>query len=219
MKAPFTIRKELTEASHRLAAGGLVVGTEGNLSVRLDDGRVMVTPSGINKGRLTIDDMVIVDEHGKKLQGGHQPSSELAMHLFVYNNRPDIKACVHGHPPYATAFAVAGVRLEDNILPEVALFVGKIPLVDYSPPGTPQTALALEPLIEKHSAFLLRNHGLLTIGRDLEEALNRHETVERLAQIVHLAHQLGSVNEIPSDDYRRLERLREKLDSQLNDKS
>ena len=219
MKSPFTIRRELAEASHRLSSGGLVVGTEGNLSVRLDDGRIMITPSGVNKGCLIADDMIILDENGKKLQGSRLASSELAMHQFVYRNRPDIKACVHGHSPYATAFAVSGVNLEDNILPEIALFVGKIPMTDYFPPGTPDCSKALDCWIEKHNAFLLRNHGLLTIGRDLEEALNRHEAVERLAQIVHLAYQLGNVNQIPSEDYRRLEKLREKLDSHLTDQS
>lgn len=219
MISPFTIRKELADASRRMSSGSLVVGTEGNLSVKLDDGRIMITPSGVNKGCLTADDMVIVDEHGKKLAGYRAPSSELSMHLFVYRNRPDVKACVHGHPPYTTAFAVAGINLEDNILPEVALFVGKIPMTDYSPPGTPDCSQVLESWIEKNNAFLLRNHGLLTIGRNLEEALNRHETVERLAQIVHLAYQLGNVNQIPSDDYRRLERLREKLDSHLTEQS
>lgn len=219
MKSPFTIRKELADASHRLSSSGLVVGTEGNLSVKLDHGRIMITPSGINKGCLTADDMVIVDDHGKKLQGANQPSSELAMHLFVYHNRPEVRAVVHGHPPHATAFAVAGINLEDDILPEVALFVGKIPMTDYSPPGTRDCPKVLEGLIEKHNAFLLRNHGLLTIGRDLEEALNRHETVERLAQIVHLAYQLGNVNRIPSDDYRRLEKLREKLDNHLTEQA
>lgn len=219
MKSPFTIRKEIIEAGCRMATAGLVVSTEGNLSVRLDDGRIIISPTGVNKGLMTQDELIIVDENGKKLQGLGEPSSELAMHLFVYKHRPDIRACVHGHPPYATAFAVAGVELADDILPEVALSVGKIPMTDYSPPGTPDCPQSLSPYIEEQNAFLLRNHGLLTIGGSLVEALNRHETVERLAQIVHLAHQLGNVNQIPTEDYQRLERLRTKLDSRLKNQA
>ncbi len=198
-----------------MVTSGLVVSTEGNLSVRLDDGRIIISPTGVNKGLMSQDELIIVDENGKKLQGRTEASSELAMHLYVYKNRPDVMACVHGHPPYATAFAVAGVELADDILPEVALSVGRIPLTDYSPPGTPNCPLSLAPHIEEHNAFLLRNHGLLTLGTTLSEAMNRHETVERLAQIVHLAHQLGNVNQIPSEDYRRLEKLRTKIDSRL----
>ncbi len=191
---------------------GLIAGTEGNISVRLDENRIVVTPSGIPKGRLSPQQMVIVDNNGKHLQGKTKASSELPMHLFVYSARPEITACVHSHPPYATAFAVAGVPLEKDVLPEIVLFVGNIPLTDYAPPGTHSVPQSLEPVIETNNAFLLRNHGLLTIGRTLEEAFNRHETVEHYARIVLLARRLGSVGTIPSEDFKRLETTRRKLD-------
>ncbi|MDD3733053.1 MAG: class II aldolase/adducin family protein, partial [candidate division Zixibacteria bacterium] len=141
-----------------------------------------------------------------------QPSSEIAMHLFTYQQRPDIGACIHAHPPYATAFAVAGVKLESDILPEVVVFVGDIPLTAYAPPGTEAVPKALAPYIEKNSAFLLSNHGLLTIGRTLAEAYNRHETVEQYARIIHLARQLSpDIRHIPSADYERLVALRRQL--------
>ncbi len=210
------MKKRLTEIGQRLYRAGMVAGTDGNISVRLDDDRVMITPSGLPKGLLEPDDMVIVDIRGKHLQGKHQPSTELPMHLFVYQNRPDAVACVHAHPPYSTAFAVAGIHLTDDILPEVVLAVGTIPLTDYAPPGTDAVPKSLEPHIEKNNAFLLRNHGLLTIGRSLDEAYNRHETVEHYARIVHLARTLGNVDSIPSDDFKRLERMRHKLDETWN---
>lgn len=219
MESPFTTRKAVVEIGSRLAAKGLVAGTDGNISVKLDNGRIMITPSGLPKGRLSPDDLLIVDENGKKLQGRLNPSAEMMMHLFVYANRADVGACVHTHPPYATAFAVAGVGLADNILPEVVLFVGGIPLTDYAPPGTDAVPKSLEPHIEGNNAFLLRNHGLLTIGWTLEEAYNRMETVEHYAQIVHHAYQLGSINSIPSEDYQRLEKMRQRLEEAWSDKN
>ena len=218
MASPFTVRKEIVDYGKRLYQRGLLAGSDGNISVRLDDDRIMVTPSGRPKGLLLPDDMVIVDINGKHLQGTRKASSEAKMHLFVYQNRPDIQSCVHSHAPYSTSFAVAGIALGEDILPEVVLFVGGVPLTDYAPPGTDEVPRSLEPHIESNNAFLLRNHGLLTIGRSLEEAYNRHETVEHCARIVHLARQLGNVDSIPSEDFKRLEKMRVKLDEIWNRK-
>ena len=219
MASPSTMKKAIVDIGRRLYDRGMIAGTEGNISVRLDDDRIIVTPLGLAKGRLTPEEMVIVDSNGKHLQGGMSASSELLMHLFVYKSRPEIAACVHSHPPYATAFAVAGIPLAEDILPEVALFVGNIPLTDYAPPGTDAVPKSLEPHIKTSSAFLLRNHGLLTLGRTLEEAFNRHETVEHYARIVLLARRLGSVEAIPPEDFKRLEKMRRKLDETWNGKS
>lgn len=218
MASPFTVRQQIVEAGVRLCQRGYLSGTDGNISVRLDDDRIMVTPSGLPKGRMAPDELVIVDLRGKHLQGTLKPSSELAMHLKVYNSRPDIGACVHSHAPYCTAFAVAGIALAEDILPEVVVFVGGIPLTDYAPPGTEAVALSLEPFLETNNAFLLRNHGLLTIGKTIDEAANRHETVEHFARIVHLARQLGNVEAIPSEDFQRLEKMRRKLDETFDAK-
>ena len=219
MASPLIMIKAVIEIGQRLYDRGMIAGTEGNISVRLDDDRIIVTPSGLAKGRLSPEEMVIVDSNGKHLQGGRSASSELLMHLFVYKNRPEIAACVHSHPPYATAFAAAGIPLTEDILPEVALFVGNIPLTYYAPPGTDAVPKSLEPHIETSNVFLLRNHGLLTIGRTLEEAFNRHETVEHYARIVLLARRLGSVESIPPEDFQRLEKMRRKLDETWDGKS
>jgi L-fuculose-phosphate aldolase len=213
MPSPFTIRSEIVEVGRRLHQSGMIAGTDGNISVRLDDNRIMITPSGVSKGHMKAEDMVIVDVSGRHLQGKGRGSSEMAMHLFVYRNRPEIRACVHAHPIHATAFAVAGLALAEDVLPEVVVFVGGIPLTDYAPPGTDAVPKSLEPFIEKQNAFLLRNHGLLTIGRTLDEAFFRHETVEHYARIVSVARQLGNIHKIPSEDFRRLESMRAKLDS------
>ncbi|MDZ4723893.1 MAG: class II aldolase/adducin family protein [candidate division Zixibacteria bacterium] len=219
MPSPFFVKNQLVSIGKRLAESGLIAGTDGNMSMKLDDDRIMITPKGFSKGHLSPDDLVIVDTNGKKIQGSHDPSSEIAMHLFVYKNRPEVQACVHSHPPYATAFAVAGIPLEIDILPEVVLFVGEIPLTDYAPPGTDAVPKSLEPFIESCSAFLLRNHGLLTIGRTLDEAMQRHETVEHYAKILHHARMLGNLNCIPPNDFARLENIRKKLDDVWSQRS
>ncbi len=204
----FNISTVIADFGRRLYERGMLVGTEGNISVRLDDKRILVTPAGFPKGRLSAEDMVVVDPDGKCLEGTNQPSSELLMHLFVYRSRPQINACVHSHPPFATAFAVAGIPLAEDILPEVVLFVGRIPITEYAQPGTVAVPKALEPYIATSNAFVLRNHGLLTIGRDLEEAFHRHETVEHCARVIFLARQLGAVKAIPSQDLERLQVMR-----------
>jgi len=208
MMLPSSVKNALVQAGRDLHQRGMLAGTDGNLSLRLDDGTILVTPSGLAKGRLTEEDLVVVDAEGRRLEGKHQPSSELPMHLFVYKKRPDVRACVHSHAPHATAFAVAGIPFPDDVLPEVVLFVGKIPLTAYAPPGTDAVPKSLEPFVEQHDAFLLKNHGLLTTGGTLEEAMNRHETVEHYAHILMHGRTLGHVDSIPSEDCLRLERLR-----------
>ncbi len=205
------LRNQLVEIGRRLATRGFVAGSDGNLSARLPDGNILITPSGAAKGELAPDDLVVIDPDGRPIDGPGKPSSEAAMHLHVYRRRPDIMACVHAHPPTVTAFAATGTALPDNILPEVILFVGKIPMTAYAPPGTDAVPQSLEPFIGEHNAFVLRNHGLLTIGRTVREAWHRHETVEHYARIVALARQLGSPESIPADDIRRLEEMRRQM--------
>lgn len=217
MASLFDIREKLVSVGNQLYERGLIAGTDGNISVRLDDNRILITPSGLPKSSLNLDGLTIIDQDGKHLQGPHSASSEYMMHTFVYRNRPDIKACVHSHPPYVTAFAVAGVQLAENILPEVVISIGNIPLTDYAPPGTDAVPKSLEPFIKDSNAFILRNHGLLTVGQSLDEAYHRNEVVEHYARIIHLARQLGSLDNIPSDDLHRLEKIRQKLDNSRNE--
>ena len=130
MASPFIVKNELIEIGRFLYQQKMIAGTDGNISVKLDDDRIMITPSGLPKGTLRPEDLVIVDSNGKHLQGTQKASSESLMHLCVYKNRPEIKACVHSHAPYVTAFAVAGIQLADDILPEVVVTIGGIPLTD-----------------------------------------------------------------------------------------
>jgi len=213
MSAPSetSARQDIVRVGRMLAQCGLVAGTDGNLSVRLDAERILITPSGLAKGRLQPEDMVIVDHQGAHIDGAAKPSSEMAMHLFIYRQRPEMAACVHAHPPHATAFAVAGAELPEDILPEVAVFVGRIPLTEYAPPGTEAVPNSLAPFVDDCNAFLLRNHGVMTIGQTLEQAYNRLETVEQYAKILYLARTLGDIGHIPPADLQRLRELRHTL--------
>lgn len=197
----------IVEIGRRLDQRALIAGTDGNISARVGSDHVMVTPSGRHKGRLQPDDLVVTDLSGKKLHGRHEASSELLMHLTVYRERPDIAACMHAHPPHATARAASGRVCPPDILPEVVVFIGEIPLVPYAPPGTADVGRGLLPFLQDHDAFLLQNHGVLTLGRDLEEAYNRLETVEQYARILEIAESVGNLTCIPSDDMTRLKKL------------
>ncbi len=211
MESPSGLAQAIIDIGQRLARKGFIAGADGNISARISATEILVTPSGLPKGELAPEDLVHVDLSGKQLRGVRRPSSELLMHLYVYQKRPDIMACVHSHPPTATAFAAAGIELPPDILPEVILVVGAIPLTVYAATGTDELPRALAPHIERNDAFLLRNHGLLTIGRSLSEAWARHETVEHYAKIIHLAKQLGNVHPLPEAEVRRLEAMRSSL--------
>jgi L-fuculose-phosphate aldolase len=207
MNSTVTIADQLVIAGQRLDRRGYLAGSDGNLSARLPSGRLLITPAGAAKGSIKAADLVEVDPDGRPYNTDQPASSEIAMHLEVYRSRPDIEACVHSHAPFATAFAVAGQSLPTDLLPEAVLFVGDIVLTEYAPPGTEAVPAALRPYLQGHQAFLLRNHGLLTIGRTVEEALFRHETVEHLAYIYHLSLSLGTPDRIPADDLERLRRM------------
>jgi len=203
-------RNLIVEFGRRLYQNGFVPGTDGNLSVRVDD-NILITPSGAAKGYMTPADPVLIDPDGNLLDGHKKPSSETLMHLYVYKNRPDIGACCHAHPPYATAFSIIGRPLPSDVLPEVILSLGDIPLTEYAPPGTEAVPASLEKFIDGHAAFILRNHGVLTIGTDMEEAYNRMETVEHFAKIFYIAQGAGDINHLDKSETERLRKIAEAL--------
>ena len=200
-------RKLMVEVGRRLYRDGFVPGTDGNLSCLVDHDKILITPSGSAKGFLDPDDLLLVDSGGNILSGDNKPSSEMLMHLFVYQNRSDIRACCHAHPPYATALAIIGRQLPRDVLPEVILSVGEIPLTDYAPPGTNAVPDSLKGIIDHHVAFMLRNHGVLTIGRNLEEAFHRMETVEHFAKIFYIAQGAGEINHLDNTEVERLKKI------------
>jgi L-fuculose-phosphate aldolase len=185
------VRIDLVRFGQMLHAQGFVAATDGNLSVRLDSDRIMVTPSGFSKGMLQPEDMVIVDLEGKKLRGTTDPSSETTMHLTIYRMRPDVGAVVHAHPCTATGFASAGIALDEPLCSEVVVTLGSVPLAPYATTGTAELSKSLQPFIADHNAILMANHGVVTYGADLHQAYMRMEAVEHYAKVVLAARQIG----------------------------
>lgn len=184
-------RAALVSSGRRLDALGFAPATDGNVSARLGPDRFLLTPAGREKGGLAPEDLLVVDLEGRVVEGTGRPSTETPMHLLCYRRRENVGGVVHAHPPVATAFAAAGVPLDAPVMPEIVLTVGPVPLVPYAAPGSEDLARALEPWVDGHDAFLLASHGVLTLGRDVKEALHRMERVEHLAKVTLAARLLG----------------------------
>src|SRR5919109_4007836 len=197
-------RKEIVRLGGMLHGSGFVAGTDGNLSVRLDRRRVLVTPTAMSKGMMRPSDLVIVDLEGHKLSGRRNVSSEIAMHLLIYRLRPDVQGIVHAHPPTATGFAAAGLALNEPLVCEVVIGLGSIPLAKYGTPGTPELTEALEPLVPQYDAILMSNHGVVAYGVDLHHAYMKMETVEHFAQIALITHLLGRQEPLGTEELEKL---------------
>src|SRR5687768_10286895 len=208
MTAEEQARADIVEVGRRLWERGYVASNDGNISVRLDETRLMTTPKNVSKGFMTPDMMVVTDLDGKKIAGERDPSSELKMHLEVYRNRADIRAVVHAHPPTATGFAVAGIPLDRAVLAEVLTTLGSIPIAAYATPSTQELPEAVRKYIKAHDGMLLANHGALTVGADLFSAYFKMETVEHFAKISLVARLLGRENLIAREEVLRLQELR-----------
>ena len=186
---------------HRL---GFMPGTSGNLSVRLDDQRLLVTPTGVSKFLLKSADMVIVDLQGRQLDGYRKVTSEVSMHLAVYRHRDDVTAVIHSHPPVATAFACVGRGLDEMLCQEAVMTLGAVPLATYATTGTEEVAASLVPFIPGHDAILMANHGAVSYGSTLPQAFQKMEVVEHLAQIALAAHQLGAPRILKHEQVKQL---------------
>src|ERR1700730_5907573 len=184
-------RREICTAGRWIHGRAFVASTDGNISIRLDSRRILTSPTGISKGLMSPDDLVITDLRGRKLSGRREPSSELAMHLLIYNRRPEVYSVVHAQPPTATAHAAAGIPLNKALLSELIIALGCIPVAPYGTPGTQELSDALEPMVQQYDAILLANHGVVTCGPDLLTAFFRMETVEHFAQVSLMAELLG----------------------------
>ena len=211
MMSPYEIKKQICEVGHKIYAAGFVAANDGNISVKYSDNEYYCTPTGVSKGDLTPDMIIKVDANGKKLEGKLNPSSEIKMHMRVYQQRPDVFAVVHAHPPVATAFTVANVPLDQYILPEAVLTIGTLPTCEYGTPSTMEIPESLSPYLQNHDAFLLKNHGALTVGNTLTKAFFLMEEVEFNAKICKYARELGGVDEIPCEQLEKLMELRKKM--------
>jgi L-fuculose-phosphate aldolase len=202
------LRADIVEVGRRLHARAYVASNDGNISVRLDAGRLLTTPKGVSKGFMTPDMLVVADMKGQRISGDRDPSSEILMHLAVYELRPDIKAVVHAHPPVATGFAVAGIPLDRAVLAEVITTLGSIPIADYGTPSTMELADAVRKYIRAHDGLLLANHGALTAAGDVMAAYYKMETIEHFARITIVARLLGGERLLSRQEVERLQGLR-----------
>ena len=197
------LRAEIVQVGQLLYQRGLIVATDGNISARLDDGTILITPSGLCKGLMTPDQLIIIDLDGNKVGPGTatnkqlKASSETAMHLEVFKQRPDVKSVVHAHPPHAIALSIVGISLADCMLPEAIVFLGLTPTTPYATPSSEENARAIREVITGHDALMLQRHGSLTVGNSPLNAFYRTETLEQIARITYMLHQLGGGQPLP----------------------
>jgi L-fuculose-phosphate aldolase len=191
------LRVELVRVCRKLADAGLIAATDGNISCRAGEDCLLITPGGTRKEELEPADLLLVDLQGDVLAGRGKPSSEVRMHLLVYQKRPDVQAAVHAHPPMLTAFTVSGIPFTAEALPEVWLTIGPIAVAPYATPCTEEVPDSIAPFIEKHEAILLERHGSLTLGGSLKQAYMRLEKLEHAAHILFYARLLGQRHPTP----------------------
>ena len=204
MKTQSQYREEITRFACMMYERQYVAATDGNLSVRLDDGSILATPTGLCKGMMTPEDLVIVDLEGQRKAGDRNVSSEIAMHLLIYRLRPDIRGIVHAHPPTATGFAAAGMALDQPLLSEAVLCLGSVPLAPYGTPGTSELTEALMPLVPNYDAILMANHGVVTYGEDLHRAYMKMEVVEHYAKVALVTIMLGRQKLLGEEEVEKL---------------
>ena len=184
-------RQDILDVGKLIYQKGWVAANDGNISIRLDERRVLCTCTGVSKGMMTPADLIVCDLEGNKIEGARERTTEIAMHLTIYQMRRDVSAIVHAHPPVATGFAVAGRPLNLALLPEVVVSLGGVPLAEYGLPGTPALADGMRPYIPKYDAILLANHGSVCYGEDVYKAFFKMETVEHFARVTLVAELLG----------------------------
>jgi L-fuculose-phosphate aldolase len=204
-------KADIIHVGKRMYDRGYVASNDGNISVRLSEDRLLVTITGVSKGFLTSEQLVVIDYDGNLVSGSNKPSSEIKMHLMVYQERPDIHAVAHAHPPTATGFSVAGIPLTECLLPEVIVALGSIPIIEYGTPGGMELVEPIRKYVHDYDAFLLENHGALTIGPNVINAYHKMETMEHFAKIYLVARMLGNVNTIGDEDVGKLLNLRERF--------
>jgi L-fuculose-phosphate aldolase len=197
-------RADMVEVCALAYGRGYICGTEGNFSIRLTENVVLTTPTGSCKGRLKPEQLVLTDLMGNPIHDSGRPSTELKMHLIAYNLRADIRAICHAHPTAAVAFSVAGVSLNQCILPEVVCTLGHIPVAPYATPSTDEIPASISPFLIEHDAVVLDHHGALTLGKDLWDAFYKLETVEHFAQTMLAAHMLGGPKPLYASQVKKL---------------
>lgn len=204
------LREQICDVCHKMWQKGWVAANDGNVSVKLEDGTFLATPTGMSKSFIIPEKLVHIDGNGNILEAeeGCRPSSEIKMHLRCYQEREDVGAVLHAHPPVATGFAVANKPLDEYSMIETVIALGSVPVTPYGTPSTYEVPEAIAPYLGEHDAVLLQNHGALTVGANVITAYYRMETLELFAQISLNAHLLGGAKEISRENIDRLISMR-----------
>jgi L-fuculose-phosphate aldolase len=197
-------REDIVRIGRMMYERGWMAANDGNITIRLDPRHILATPTGVCKGQMRPEDLLICDCDGNKISGERERTTEMAMHLAIYRTRADIHAVVHAHPPISTGFAVAGRALNLGLMPELIVSMGSVPLADYGLPGTPALVEGMLPYVPKYDAILLANHGAVCYGENITAAYARMETLEHLARIALVAELLGGPKVLPRAEIEKL---------------
>lgn len=213
----YVLRQEIVQIGRLMYEKGFIAASDGNISARLGSGRILITPSGLHKGFLQPEQILLVDENGRRVgpaTGANRqlkPTSELPMHLEAYRQRPDIAAVVHAHPPITIALSIAGIPMADCLLPEVIVFLGLIPTTQYATPSSEENVRAIRQFIHHHDALVLQRHGSLTVGDSPMQGFMRLETLEQNARIAFMLAQLGVHHPLPAAEVQKLLQQRQQM--------
>lgn len=211
----WALTNEMITIGRKLYERQLIIATEGNFTLRIDKDRILSTPSGLCKGELKVDDLVLINSNGKHLSGRNKVSSEIALHLEVYRQRDDVKACIHAHPQNCISLMLNGKQLDRPILPESVILLGKIPTAPYAKPSTSQVPESIRPYVKQTDCILLNKHGSLSVGNSLQEAFYKLELLEHTAKCYLKALSIGKVSELSKAEIDALMELRKRT-YQLN---
>ncbi|MBI4828269.1 MAG: class II aldolase/adducin family protein [Nitrospinae bacterium] len=209
MKSEKDLRRAIVQVCKQIHQKGWISSTDGNVSARLANNRLLITPTGIHKGFMDERDLIVVDMEGNLIRGTRQPSSEILLHLTCYCERPDIQSVVHAHPTMCVAFSMAGITLAKCLLPEVVFTLGAIPTANYAPPSTQEVADSIRCHVKEHDAIILERHGSLTVGKDVFAAYNTLERMEHVAEMTYYARQIGEVRPLEPRQIEELQRIGE----------
>lgn len=204
-------KKQIVKICHYMHAQGFIAGSDGNVSIKVNKNRVLITPSGLNKGFISEHDILTINLNGKIIDGTRKASSETLMHLKVYELRHEINAVIHAHPPYVGAFNVANIELSEKILPETVLLMKKIITTEYSRPCSNENSKIVEKHISDTDTLILKRHGSLTVGTDLMSAYNKLEKLEHTAKLAFIANSLGGINLLHEKEVKELLKIRKEL--------
>jgi L-fuculose-phosphate aldolase len=204
-------RKAICEIGKLCYQRNYIVGADGNISVRLGDGTVVITPTGAMKGFLQPQHLARIDMQGEPVDDGPGASSEKGIHLIAYHERPDMRAVVHAHPPHAVAMTIAGIDLQAPFIPEIIVTIGGIPTAPFGTPGTPELGESIRAIVRCSDTVVMSNHGSVTLGTNLLDAYKKLDMVEHTARILWLAHSVGSAKPLPPEYVQKLLATREAL--------